>query len=78
MDWLDVYWDDETVAHVAEHGLTPDDYENALRNPIGEDVSDSSGRPMRFGFALDGRKIAVLFEWIDRVTVLPITAFVVP
>jgi hypothetical protein len=87
MPWFDVRWyfpedvdspEDSNVAHLAEHGLTPDDFEQVLCNPIfREATSDSSGRPIRFGYACDGRLIAVVYEWIDDITVLPITAYVV-
>ena len=75
MPWLDIYWDIETEQHIAQHGLTLADVRNAIFNPIGEVVSDSSGRPLCFGLAIDGRKIGVVYELIDDITVLPITAF---
>lgn len=78
MEWLDVYWDSEIEAYFAQHGVSREDFEQAMQNPIGEDSSERSGRPIRFGFAVDGRKIAVVFEMIDAITVLPITAYEVP
>jgi hypothetical protein len=75
MDWLDVYWDAEIEAHLAQHRISRSDFEEVIRNPIGVDTSDSSGRPIRFGFAVDGRKIAVVYELIDDITVLPITGY---
>jgi hypothetical protein len=78
MEWLEVYWDAEIEAYLGQHGVGREDFEQVMRNPIGEDSSDSSGKPIRFGFALDGRKIAAVFEWIDDMTVLPITAYEVP
>jgi hypothetical protein len=42
---------------------------------VEEKTSRSSGRPVRFGFTPDGRYIAVVFEWIDDVTVLPVTGY---
>ncbi|HWB53305.1 MAG TPA: hypothetical protein VG722_03905 [Tepidisphaeraceae bacterium] len=75
MDWLDVYWDADIEKHLAQHGVSREDFEKVIRDPIGEDSSDSSGRPIRFGFAEDGRKIAAVYEMVDEVTVLPITAY---
>ncbi len=85
MPWFDVRWifpedvadeADSNVAHIAEHGLAVDDVEWALQNPASdEEESDSTGRPLVFGPAADGRLIAVVFEWIDEVTVYPITAY---
>jgi hypothetical protein len=74
MEWLDVYWDAETEAYLEQHSISRAEFEEVVRNPIGEDSSDSSGRPIRFGYS-KGRKIAVVYEMIDDVTVLPITAY---
>lgn len=79
MAWLDYVWETGhggNVEHIAEHGLTPDDIEYAMEHCTLDDFSRSSGRPIRFGFALDGRYIAVVYEWIDDATVYPITAYV--
>ncbi|HEY0008103.1 MAG TPA: hypothetical protein VGB55_05225 [Tepidisphaeraceae bacterium] len=62
-------------AYIGQHSLTRDDVVNVVCNPTGEDTSDSSGRPIRFGFALDGRAVAVVFERVDEITILPITAY---
>ena len=75
MDWLDVVWDADTEQYIALHGLTRQDVVNALWFPTAEDSSDSSGRPVRFGHALDGRLIIVVFEMMDHITVMPITAY---
>ena len=78
MAWFDYLWlegDSGNIEHIAEHGLTPGDVEYVLENSIAQRTSQSSGRPMRFGFTPDGRYIAVVFEWIDDVTVYPVTAY---
>lgn len=79
MAWVDIFWNyddpDGNVTHIAEHGLITDDVEHALEHPIGESVSDSSGRPAVYGLALDGRLIYVIYELVDEVTVYPITAY---
>ena len=46
-------------------------------NPVGHDVSRTSGLPIAFGFTPDGRYILVVYEQIDDVTVYPVTAFAV-
>ena len=53
------------VAHVFDH-------------PVGFDTSGSSKRPVVFGYTIDDRYIAVVYEQIDEDTVYPITAFEVP
>lgn len=68
-------WDDENVEHLQEHGVAPEDFEAIVSDPDREETSRSSGRPIAFGFAPDGRYLACVFEKIDQATVYPITAF---
>jgi uncharacterized DUF497 family protein len=78
MSLVEVIWDwDEggNVEHVAEHGLTQEDVEHVLDNPVDTDSSRSSGRPMVFGFTPDGRYIAVVFEFYGPNMVYPVTAY---
>ena len=89
MDILDalIDWDqpdDEgsNTAHIAEHGLTPEEVESALFDENTTfDVSDSSGRPIAFGDTDSGRFIAVVFDiqnLADPLVIRPITAYEVP
>lgn len=70
------------TAHVAEHGLTPEEVEAALFDESTMfDVSDSSGRPIAFGSTGTGRFIAVVFDVLnpaDPLILRPITAYDVP
>ena len=78
MPWQHILWDDEpggNVDHVADNDLTPEDVNHVLRNPESHGVSRSSGRPMAFGHAPDGRRIAVVYEDVDGVTFVPVTAY---
>lgn len=79
MAWFELTWEwdeeDGNVAHICEHGLTPEDVEHVIENPIGYDRSRSSDRPIVFGYAPDGRKIAVVYEELDETTLYPITAY---
>ena len=75
MPWFDVYWLERAIEKVAEHGLSVEDVECVLQEFENEETSRSSGRPVRFGSTPDGRYIAVVFEWIDDVTVMPVTAY---
>jgi hypothetical protein len=76
--WFDYLWlegDEGNIEHIAEHGLTPQDIVFVMENFVEERTSRSSARPIRFGYTSDGRYIAVVFEWIDEVTVYPVTAY---
>ena len=78
MPSVEFIWNEEpggNVAHIAEHGLTPEDVEEVMFNPVDRDVSRSSGLPIVFGFTPDGRYILVVYERIDDVTVYPVTAY---
>jgi uncharacterized DUF497 family protein len=66
---------DGNIAHLAEHEVSPAEAESVLTNPIASDVSKKTGRPIAFGFTRRGRKLAVVYEQIDPITVYPITAF---
>lgn len=67
--------DDGNVAHIAEHGLTPEDVNAVLMVPDETGVSRSSGRPIAFGYTPDGRYICVVYEEIDDSILYPVTAF---
>ncbi len=79
MPWCELIWEwdqeDGNVAHIAEHGLSPEDVEEVFEHPILYEKSRSSGRPLVFGYARDGRRIAVVYEQLDDTTVYPITAY---
>jgi hypothetical protein len=71
-------WNEEpggNVEHMAEHGLTPEDIEEVLLNPLDRDVSRTSGLPIAFGFTPDARFILVVYEQIDEITLYPVTAY---
>jgi uncharacterized DUF497 family protein len=63
------------VEHLAEHGVSPREAEEVVSRPIAVDVSTSSGRPIAFGLTRTGRKLAVVYEPIDSITVYAITAY---
>ena len=62
-------WDDEpesgNAAHVAEHGLSPEDVEHAFHNMLRETISRSSGHRALFGLTPDDRVLFVVYEEID-------------
>jgi uncharacterized DUF497 family protein len=82
IDWDDPDDEGSNTAHVAEHGLTPDEVESAFfDDDTTFDVSDSSGRPIAFGRTESGRFIAIVFDVLnpaDPLVIRPITAYDVP
>ena len=60
MPWYDIVWNfglGGNVEHIAEHGLTPDDVETVICDPLDSTTSRSSGRPVVTGYTSDGRLI---------------------
>ena len=82
IDWDDPDDEGSNTAHVAEHGLTPEEVESALFDEDTTfDLSDSSGRPIAFGSTDTGRFIVVVFEVLNPAAPLvirPITSYDVP
>ena len=73
--WYEFQWTAEIIEHLAQHGITPDDFEEVVSNADVESVSRSSGRPLVRGYTADGRRIACVYEWIDDMTIEPVTAY---
>jgi hypothetical protein len=71
-------WTHEIIEHLAEHDLTPEDFEYVLANPTDKGTSDSSGRPAAWGYTEDGRFIIAVYRELDDVTIQPVTAYEVP
>jgi uncharacterized DUF497 family protein len=82
IDWVEPDDEGSNTAHIAEHGLTPEEVESAFLDEYTTfDVSDSSGRPLAFGSTETGRFIAIVFELLnlaDPLIIRPITAYEVP
>jgi uncharacterized DUF497 family protein len=78
-----VEWDDEddpkgNVWHIAEHGISPEEVEDVLYGPGRDDISRSSGRPLKFGRTSGGKDIVIVYEAVtdSGVTVIrPVTAY---
>jgi len=66
------------VEHFAEHGISPDDFEQLVCDPLTKGLSRSSGLPAVWGYTADGRYIIAVYEEIDEITILPVTAYEVP
>lgn len=63
------------IEHLAEHGIRPTEAEDVFSDPIATETSRSSGLPIAFGYTRHGRKLAVVYERLDDVTVYPVTAY---
>ncbi len=68
-------WTDENRSHIAEHGVTQDEFEAVVCNPESTGISRSSGLPIAFGFTADGRELACVYEILAEHEISPVTAY---
>lgn len=68
-------WTPEIAEHLAEHDITPDEFEEVVGNPERDDVSRSSGNPLAFGHTSDGRYLCCVYKRLDDDTIEPVTAY---
>jgi hypothetical protein len=68
-------WTAEVIEHLAEHDVTPEEFEEVVSRPDFEDVSRSSGNPVAFGHTADGRYLCCVFRRLDDDTIEPVTAY---
>ncbi len=78
MAYFDFLWTDELVDHLAEHGISQDDFEHVVCDPYSKGYSRSSGLPTVWGHTADGRYMMAVYEALDETTILPVTAYEVP
>jgi hypothetical protein len=75
IDDLEFIWTDENIDHIAQHDVTPEEFEYVVKHPERRDVSHSSGLPCCWGSTLEGRFLFCVYETIDDMTVYPVTAY---
>ncbi len=68
-------WDGLNDEHVAEHGVSTDEFEYVVLHADQVDLSRSSGRPIAFGTTPAGRSLVCVYEIIDDIYCYPITAY---
>lgn len=69
------FWTDEREQHVADHGITREEFEEVVNQPEFVTASRSTGRSIAFGWTSTGKYLAAIYQMIDDVTVEPITAY---
>ena len=75
MPFYFIIWDDVNERHVAEHGVTPEEFEEVVTDPDSVEESRSSGRTIAFGQTSTGKRLACLYELLDDATIYPATAY---
>jgi hypothetical protein len=75
MPYYEFFWTEEILAHLAEHGIGRQDFEEVVSNPSRLDVSRSTERPCCWGQTTDGRRLFCVYEYLDDMTIIPVTAY---
>jgi hypothetical protein len=75
MAYFHFLWTDGDVEHLADHGITPQNFEDVVSNPERRGESRSTGRPCCWGETADGRYIICVYEYLDDLTIVPFTAY---
>jgi hypothetical protein len=75
MPYYDFLWDDEALDHIAQHGVSREEFEFCVQHPDRLSESWSSGRDCCWGTLDDGRRLFCVYEMIDQVTIYPVTAY---
>jgi hypothetical protein len=78
MPYYEFQWLDSTIEHLAEHDISPEDFEKVVCNPLRKGLSRSTRRRAAWGYTSDGRYIIAIYEEIDELTLFPVTAYEVP
>ena len=78
MAYFEFQWTDEIVEHLAEHGVSQEDFAEVVSVPERRGESRSTGRPCCWGETGDGRYLLCVYEYLDEMTVIPCTAYEVP
>lgn len=78
MPFFDFVWTDDIIDHIAQHGVSQDEFEYVVCNPVSKGFSRSSDLPVAWGYTPDDRYIMAVYEEIGEGTVLPVTAYEVP
>jgi uncharacterized DUF497 family protein len=75
MAWFEFFWTPEIEEHLAEHGVSVEDFEYVVCFPDAREESDSSENFIAKGYDRTGRWLVCVYDLIDEMTVLPVTAY---
>ena len=74
MAWLDCFWYDYNIKHLAANNVTPQEFQEVVFAARDFEISNS-GTPTVRGKTSAGRYLICLFARIDAISILPVNAF---
>lgn len=78
MPYFEFIWSREATRHIADRGISRQDFEAVVLQSVLRGRSRRSLLPVAWGYTMDGRYVIAVYEQIDEITVIPITAYEVP
>ena len=76
MPWFDFFWYGENLKHVGEHGVSREEFEEVVIAATETAIETSdSGSDMVRGETAAGRFLVCIFDQVDDVTIIPVTAY---
>ena len=75
MPVFDYLWTKEIADRLAEHGVTREEFESVVDASRVRGRSRPTGRPCCWGTTPGGRYLICVYEYIDVLTILPISAY---
>ena len=76
MPYYRYFWIDENENHVADHGISREEFEEVVGDPESVEDSRSSDRFVARGMTSTGRYLCCVYELFDDgMTVYPVTAY---
>ena len=75
MPYFDLFlWDEQNEDHLAQHGVTREEFEFVVLNAKKAQTSRSTGRPTVIGITESGRTLCCLYE-VEEGFCFPVTAY---
>jgi len=81
MPTYEFIWDDSedgNIAHLAEHGVSPEEAAYVVEHSESHATSRTSDLPVAFAFTPSQRYLMVVYEWVADNTIYVHTAYDVP
>ena len=75
MPYYEFSWTDEIIEHLREHDVSPEEFAEVVMSPDDTSLSRSSGRPCCWGETAEGRYLFCVYEFLDSMTIVPVTAY---
>ena len=75
MPYYPSIWNDQIEGHLAQHGVTRDEFAEVVCDPDDVGQSRSSNRIIAFGETSTGKYLACVYAFLDAATLLPVTAY---